>query len=464
MLRFSSGIALFSLTLVLLSNAAAVELNSARKAGDTDRVTVTFSATGKTAQEVPPQEAAADKEEAASDESFQFEASYDYLSKTRLLSAGHVVALRYYAKATATTKIGDDATTSAIPANRRFNIAETRGQNIEIFPRTGPSLPSEEALLKIPMDPLALDGFLPTGDVKVGDTWKPSDETLARAFQIEAVGVNKIECELAELTDARAMIDVAGTLEGARFGATSFFEVKARIRFNRERNRINWLGMAFNNTKGANRVEVGLEASAKMTVQILAAHKNNENFDANREAKPLTQNDPRLNLLCENSGGHWTFTHHPDWKLVKQTKDAAVLRLIRSGEFVAECHASRVLRDLRKEPMTLDDLEKEIKEKLGKRYLKTLEKKTLPLKNTNATSLLRLASVVPLTRPLDGSQGPTELPKDAPTELQMERRYYLVTGQEGRGVILIFTFDQKLTKKFDDADATLVETLTFPKK
>ena len=87
-------------------------------------------------------------------------------------------------------------------------------RGISVLSPVGPLRYGELELLDTPLDPLLIDGLLPTGSVADGESWRPADWVAPALAGVEAVSESSLECELTALTADRAEGTFEGTVEG----------------------------------------------------------------------------------------------------------------------------------------------------------------------------------------------------------------------------------------------------------
>ena len=110
---------------------------------------------------------------------------------------------------------------------------EIVGGKETLFSPKGPFNMDELELVTAVGESLPLDQLLPGKPVKIGDTWKVSDDTMALLLGLEEITSNSVQMVLNEVTPEFARFELAGQVEGKLFGAGNQISLKAKCRFDR---------------------------------------------------------------------------------------------------------------------------------------------------------------------------------------------------------------------------------------
>ncbi len=145
---------------------------------------------------------------------------------------------------------------------------EIVGGKATLFSPTGPLDVDDLELVTTVGESLPLDQLLPDKPVKVGESWKISDDTMALLLGVEEITSNSAEMVLNEVTPEFARFDLAGQVEGRLYGAGNQISLKAKCRFDRRTGRIDWFAMRLKQSREIGVVEDGLDATVLVQVKI----------------------------------------------------------------------------------------------------------------------------------------------------------------------------------------------------
>ena len=118
---------------------------------------------------------------------------------------------------------------------------------------------------------LILDQLLPTNPVKIGDSWPVSDDTTAVLLALEDVTANSVRTTLKEVTPDFARFELEGRVEGKLYGAMNQISLKAKCRFDRHTQRIDWFAMGLQQKRDVGMVESGLDWTFQVRVKVTPA-------------------------------------------------------------------------------------------------------------------------------------------------------------------------------------------------
>ena len=104
-----------------------------------------------------------------------------------------------------------------------------------------------------------MDQLLPGKPVKIGESWKISDDTIALLLALEEITSNSVQMVLNEVTPEFARFELAGQVEGKLYGAGNQIGLKAKCRFDRRTGRIDWFAMRLKQSRDIGLVEDGLD-------------------------------------------------------------------------------------------------------------------------------------------------------------------------------------------------------------
>jgi len=249
-------------------------------------------------------------------------------------SGGCLRSVRYYDKATAVLKVEDTQLKPALRDDRRLIGVEIDAPTTTVFSPRGTLTREELDLIDVLGNSLLLDQLLPQGPVAEGDTWKHSEKLMATLLGLDAVGQTDVQSVLSEVTDAAAIFELAGRIEGAVGGVATEIQLKAKYRFVRDSKRIDWLGLLVKEQRSIGHVRPGLDVVARLQVRILPQSGSTRLTDAALDDLPLEPTTRLSRLTYNSSQGDWCFRHDRCWHMTSEDSQLTVLRLIDRGELV----------------------------------------------------------------------------------------------------------------------------------
>ena len=95
-------------------------------------------------------------------------------------------------------------------------------------------------------------------------------------LQLDEVRRSDVECVLKDVTPAVARIELSGRLSGSVHGVPCQLEIKAKCRFDRRTNRIDWFAMLIDDKREVSDVEPGLDVVARLEVKISPERQSKE--------------------------------------------------------------------------------------------------------------------------------------------------------------------------------------------
>ena len=211
-------------------DAKTLAIASRRQVGDIDHVNILLEVSGDLLVK-----SGSDEKPERQELGLSFRRDYD--EKTlQLPTATEKTTLRgvrYYRDASATGKKGSMALHPTLGSENRLVGIEIVGGKETIFSPKGPVNLDELELVTAVGESLPLDQLLPDKPVKVGDSWRISDDTIALLLALEEVTTNSVRAVLNEVTPEFARLELAGKVEGKLFGAANQVTLKAKCRFDR---------------------------------------------------------------------------------------------------------------------------------------------------------------------------------------------------------------------------------------
>jgi len=371
----------------------------------------------------------------------------DYDEKTlQLPSDGDKTlhAARYYHDAEAKLHKGTLALTPSLRSDRRLIDVEINGPKVTPFSPRGPLNVDELELLSAVGDALPLDQLLPDKPVKVGDSWSVPDETLAVLLGLDEVTLNSVQATLKEVTPEFGRFELSGKAEGKLYGAMNQITLKAKCRFDRQAQRIDWFAMGLQQSRDPSVVESGLDWSFQVKVRITPLETSEELSDKALTDVPVKPSDELLRVQYELGGGEIQLTHDRAWFLTGHYSDQDEFHRLDHGQDIGLCKvASQPQISVAKLP-TAPQFQEIVRKALDKSFGEVLE-----VSQAENAAHLRIVRVA-----VKGKDG----------EVPVRWFYYHVSDPEGRQVTLTFRVEEKNLEAFGRADDAMVQSVRFVEK
>ena len=413
-----------------------VALKSSRAAGAIDHVVVLLEVGG---------DVKASEDGKVESDKMSVVCTLDYDERTLEVPADsepYFRSIRHYNKAEAVIKVGESGFKPTLRDERRLVVAEIAdGSQTTLLSPAGPLTRDELDLIDILGNSLLMDRLLPEKAVAVADTWKQSDKLIAALLGLDAVGESTVVGKLTEVTDAVARMELAGEVQGAIGGVSTEIALKAKYRFDRRTNRIDWIGLLVKEKRSIGHVLQGVELVARLQMQIGPKDDSAKLGDSVVEKMSVEPNDEQRQLEYESPEAGWRLTHDRDWFVYSAERDHVILRLIERGELLAQCNISPLADFPVGKPETLAAFQEEIKQALGKKFGEFVE--AGQWMNDREYRVLRVVV-----------RGMVE-------DLPIQWFYYLIANKEGRQVALAFTVEAKLLERLGKADRALIDAVRF---
>jgi hypothetical protein len=352
-------------------------------------------------------------------------------------------SLRHYATAQAEMKVGRGEILSELGQQRRIIVLHDSTEATNLFSPAGPLEQAELDLLLLPFDSGLLTHLLPSQPVKLQETWKPSDEALARLLRWEVVNTSDVKLTLDRVEKNIAIIAIAGRVAGEVEGVTSDIELTGKLNFDIKQQLCASLAVELKEDRAASPGTPGFETTSRIKVALSPAEIPAELADG-VIADLKTQPDDAtrlLRLVSANQG--FELVHEPGWRSVSDQPQLAVLRLLDGDALVAQCNISRLTPLPAGEQLTLEGFQQDLKRSLAKSFGDFVE-----ASESLSESGLRVLRVVVAANVSD---------------VPIQYVFYHLSDDRQNRASLAFTMDAEMVERFGRADETLVGSFTFTK-
>jgi hypothetical protein len=367
-----------------------------------------------------------------------------YLEKTLSLasgSKGSTRSARYYDEVETTIKIGDEGSKLPLRNNRKLIGATITDDSALLYSPNGPLTHEELISIDVLGNSLLLDRFLPEKPVAIGDSWKHSEKLVGQLLWLDEVGQCDLQSTLTEVTPDVARFKMSGKVLGVFKGASSEMEVEAKYRYDRHRNRIDWIGMRIKESRKSGPKSPGANVVARAQVLIVPGEASAELSDAALKNLSFEAAPEQLQTLLQAKQGDWEITCDRSWNLYNYLLDKAEIHLLEKGDIVAQCNVSTLPKANPEKMISLEDYQEELKTALGNSFGEFV--KASQSVNAAKYRLLRVEI------------------RGTVSDLPIRWVYYHVADPEGRQAVFVIVVEEKLFDRLADKDKNLVDSFRF---
>jgi hypothetical protein len=363
-------------------------------------------------------------------------------------SKGVTRSVRYYEKAEGVVQNGDEGMKPTLRDECKLIVAEAGDQTAVLFSPKGKLNDSELELIEISGgNSLLFDRLLPEKPAAIGEAWRHSEQFMAQFLSLDEVGQSDVQSTLKEVTDKVARFEMSGQVAGVVDGVSAEIEIQARYRYDRRRNRIDWIGMLIKEKRGASPVNYGLDVVARLQATMLPQSDSPALADAKKDLS-LQPTPDSLQLEYRSKRDNWELIYDRSWKIFfdVREKEALELHYFDKAGHIALCTISPLLPKEPDKLVTLETFQEELRDKLGKEFGEFVEASESP---TLAKYRLLRVSI-----------------RGTVSDLPMRWIYYHIADSQGRQAVIYFVLEEKLFDRLAGADKKLVESFRFtePKK
>jgi hypothetical protein len=345
---------------------------------------------------------------------------------------------RVYDKAQAATTIEQETVTRTLRPERRLQVAQRHNQETVVYSPSGPLYPEELELTGKHLDVLVLWELLPTDEVTIGASWKVPVLAAQSLADLDGLIEQDLTCKLEKVENHVAVVSLSGSLKGITAGAMSEIKVEGQFYFDLRSQRLYYLFWKQQQDREPGPVTPQMRLVSETLVQ---RHFNAAGLvgEAMVQGIPAEPGPGHLLLAYRDPKGRYEFLYDRGWNMTVQTDRYSVLRLLDSGEMVAQLNVTNWARDEPGKHLTPSELETQIKTTPGFTLERVLQQGEIP--NRDGYWIYRYSVI--------GSSG----------GFQVVQAYYVVADRQGYQVVLTFTTEMEQVKKFGERDLAIVGTV-----
>ncbi len=349
-------------------------------------------------------------------------------------------AIRHYEKAEASIQVGDETFRPSLRDQRRLIGVELRKSKVVLYSPNGPLTREELDLLDVQGNSLLLERLLPPEGVAVGDSWKHPDDVLAALFGLDAIADSDAQSVLQSVREGSAQLEMVGQVNGSIHGRPTRLQVKAKYRFDMELGRIAWFAMLVKEDREASAIGPGLDVVARLQMKIAPNAASKELDESSLKNVSLDATAELERLSYASPDGAWRALLDRRWVLISEGRELTVFRMVDGGKYIAQCSVSSLVAAEAK-AVTLSEFQDEIRQALGKNFRRLVRA---------GQSMSEGEQLVFRVEAQGEASG-----------VPMDWVYYRIAVSNGRGIVVLFTFESSLADRFQESDRELVRTIRF---
>ena len=300
----------------------------------------------------------------------------------------------------------------------------------------------ELELLRLPASSVAADELLPVEKVVSGSKYRPDSKVLTSVLNLTSVEATDVEAEVVSITNAAAMIQFQGKVDGSVEGVPTVIRVMGKLTFDRALRTSTWLAMALHETREIGKAEPGFDVAA--TIKMIR-----KPLDATIALSPtptaldITGPIPGDRLFVALRSDRLGLNALMDrrWRIMRDVPGSAMMRMIENDRSIGQCDL-RPLTPLNDgEHWTLQAFQADVQNILGEQLDEFVE-----AEEQLSQSGLRVLRIV--------ANGAVE---------GVPIRWVLLhlSDESGRRILATFTMEGQNIDTFAGSDMQLAGTLRF---
>lgn len=342
-------------------------------------------------------------------------------------------ANREFTTASAKITVDGNAFESRLRPDRRF-IALNVADKITRHSIGGPLSREELDLIAAQGDGLLLNALLPGRAVEIDSSWQHSHPLAALLLSLDSVSQSDMVSRLRQVEDNVAIVELTGTVHGAVDGIATEIELRGKYNFDLESHQVTWLALTIKEDRSIGPAEPGFDVTARFRIALGPVSEPSRSTAVDKSPVPGDLRHAQK-LVLQGSPGTFELHYEPRWRVLVESADLHVLRMVEAGEPVAQCNIRRFRTPEKK--LTADSFKQDIKQALGD-ACKDAATRTEEIRDDGTRLLCVSAS---------GESGKVPL-----------RWIYYHIEQGELAYSIVFTLQEAMIQKFGDSDVGIVES------
>jgi hypothetical protein len=251
-----------------------------------------------------------------------------------------------------------------------------------------------------------------------------------------------VQCVLKEVMPGVARIEISGRVWGTVNGAAAQLDLKAKCRFDRQTNRIDWFAMLIGRKQEIGPVELlGWDVVARVQIKISGLDEAAALGDAALADLSLKPTPELCQLLYQPAVGDWQLTHDRSWFLVESQREFAVMHRMVQGKDLGQGNILPLPSLAAGKLPTLAQFQEDVRHVLGKNFGSLVAADEFPGEADQHVYRVVVKGEV--------------------SEVPIQWQYFLVADEHGRRVSFAFTVKEQNLDDFGRAGEQLVRRVRF---
>ena len=334
-----------------------------------------------------------------------------------------------------------------IPTGSRLMVVHGGAAGLSVYSPSGPLTYDDLELLRMPGDSLSLLPLLPPGKTRVGNSWAPAGFAVQMLTGIDAVAKSTVTCKLKSAADGKAVITLAGKVEGARDGAPTSIDLDGEITYHLARNYVSGLKLTQKESSRPGPVSPALDITARIELHREPAADAGTLSPKSVAGVELEPKESLLKIRFQPVEGV-TFLVDRGWHVTHHRDKLSILRLLKEGNLLAQATVRPLPDAAPGKHIAEEQFQKDITAALGKRVKSVVRAEQIKHKGRSDDRRFLYRVLV------DGSDN----------GIAMRWHYYLCAAPDGRQLSLVFAVEKKLLGQLDDQDLGFVLGVEFAKR
>jgi len=348
--------------------------------------------------------------------------------------------LRYYLDGSSQLKVGrTDFEYTLRDTSRLVGIGSSE-QDEDLYSLSGPLLRDELELLTGSVNTLALSELLPNSEKRLNDSWKVPESVLARLLQFDVVHQSDIQGTLKAIESEIGLLYFQGSLQASVGGVATEVDFKAKANFDRQRQFVRWIHLAYKENRSIGHAEPGYEATLQMKVALAPQDKSPHLSDAALK-QVAWENEPITDLDFQPTKAPFRMLIGRHWRVVTDDPQSVIVRLVDRGDLIAQGDISIVPDAPAGKMLPLEEFQQEVENALGDNFEQFAEASQST--SSNGLRMLRVVAV-----------GVTN-------ELSIQWNYYHLSNTQGQQAVMVFTCESELVDRVADQDRNIANSFQF---
>jgi hypothetical protein len=344
--------------------------------------------------------------------------------------------VRHYTTAAAKFNLKNVEFDNTLRDDRRLIVLASGTDAATYFSPLGPLTREEIELLDVPGAGVLPELLLPGKELKVGETWELSNDTVVKLLSLDAVHKQDFVGKFDELRDGIAILSLEGKVDGAVGGVSTEFNLKAKLNLDPQEKLLTWVALSFTENRAIGHAQPGYDVTTRIRMLTGLAAEAPEISEAAISKLPLTAGTGEKLIAFRSEKGGFELVHDRRWRVMSEKYDSAILRMVDRGELVAQCNIGKLKSFTKGEQLTLDGFQEDVKIALEKQKATITE----AAQSTTENGLLVLRLLV----------------TGQASEVPIQWTYYHVSDNTGRRASIVFTIDAKLVEKYAHLDQEIL--------